>query len=129
MRSQLDMVFVRTLVIVNGRTLAIAGDNRGNAAIRLIEVDTRTLEMAKQGDDNIHPNSLIWVNGRDIYAITNTGGTLNIGRFNTDLVLQAKSEIAVHSNATVSIQQGGLLTQKADGGAVLLKPADLTERN
>jgi len=75
-------------------------------------------------------NSLIWVNGNDFYAITVnlSDGTLNLGRFNTDLALQAKSKIAVHPNATVSIQQGSLLTQRADGTAALLNAADLTEQ-
>ena len=128
-RSPIDSVYVRALVIINGKVLAIAGENRGNAAVRLIEVNARTLEMAKQGDDDIHLGSLIWVNGNDLYAITVnlTNGTLNLGRFNTDLVLQAKSGIAVHPNASVSIQQGILITQKSDGAAVLLNPANLSE--
>jgi hypothetical protein len=129
-RSPLDTVYVRTLIFVSGKILAIAGENRGNGAIRLIEINGRTLEMAKQGDVDLHPNSLIWVNGGDLYAITNdlSSGTLNLGRFNTDLALQAKSAIAVHPNATVSIQQGSLLTQKADGSPAVLNPADLTEK-
>ena len=129
-RSPLDTVYVRTLTFINGKILAIAGENRGNGAIRLIEINGRTLEMVKQGDVDMHPNSLIWVNGSDLYAITNdlTSGTLNLGRFNTDLALQAKSTIAVNPNASVSIQQGRLLTQKADGSAALLDPASLAER-
>jgi hypothetical protein len=86
--------------------------------------------MVKQGDDDMHPNSLIWVNGSDLYAITNDlkSGTLNLSRFNTDLILQAKSAVAVHPNASVSIQQGRLLTQKLDGSAAILDPATLAER-
>jgi hypothetical protein len=129
-RSPLNTVYARTITFTGGKVLAIAGENRGNAAVRLIEINSGTLEMAKQGNDDIHPNSLIWMNGGDLYAITaNTAnGTLNLGRFNTDLVLQAKSAIAVHPNASVNIQQGALLTQKADGSAVLLNTRDLTER-
>jgi len=129
-RSPLDTVYARTLTFVGGKILAIAGENRGNGAIRLIEINSRTLEMAKQGNDDLNPNSLIWVNGNDLYAITVdlTNGTLNLGRFNADLALQAKSKIAVHPNAAVSIQQGSLLTQRADGSAALLNAADLTEQ-
>jgi hypothetical protein len=129
-RSQLNTVYVRTLTFVGGKILAVAGENRDNSAIRLIEIDGRTLEMVKQGNDDIHPNSLIWVNGSDLYAITAdlSNGTLNLGRFNADLALQAKSKIAVSSNASVSIQQGRLLTQREDGSAALLNPADLTEQ-
>jgi hypothetical protein len=44
------------------------------------------------------------------------------------LVLQAKSATTVHPNAAVSVQQGTLLTQRADGSAILLNPASLAER-
>jgi hypothetical protein len=129
-RSPLNTVYVRTLTFVGGKILAIAGENQGNGAIRLIEINGRTLEMAKQGNDDLHSNSLIWVNGSDLYAITAdlANGTLNLSRFNADLALQAKSKIAVHPNASVSIQQGSLVTQRADGSAVLLNAADLTEQ-
>lgn len=128
-RSPMNTVAVRTLTVINGKVLAIAGENTGNGAIRLVEIDTATLEMLRQGEDDIHPNSLIWVNGSDLYAITaNPGGIYNLGRFNADLSLQAKSAVAVHPSAAVSIQQGGLLTQRSDGTAVILNPADLTER-
>ncbi|MDR2478770.1 MAG: hypothetical protein LBD48_05595 [Treponema sp.] len=129
-RSALDTVYARTLTFINGKVLAIAGENKGNGAVRLIDINSRSLEMAKQGDDDIHPGSLIWVNGGDIYAITAnlSDGTLNLGRFNADLVLQAKSSVTVHPNATMNIQQGNLLTQRGDGSAVILDPAQLTEK-
>jgi hypothetical protein len=126
-RSPLDTVYIRTLTFVSGRILAIAGENKGNGAIRLIEINPGSLEMAKQGDDDMSPGSLIWVNGGDLYAITVNldDNSLYLARFNTDLALQAKSQIKVHPNATVVIQQGVLLTQKDDGSAALLNPATL----
>ena len=129
-RSPLNTVYARTITFISGKILAIAGENRGNGAVRLVEISNSSLEMAKQGDDDMHTNSLIWVNGSDLYAITNnlSNGVLNLGRFNANLVLQAKSAIAVHPNATVSIQQGSILTQKADGSPAILNAADLTER-
>jgi flagellar biosynthesis GTPase FlhF len=128
-RSGLDTVRVRTLTIINNKVLAIAGENRGNGAVRLIEINPNSLEMIKQGDDDLHPDSLIWVNGGDLYVIAaNRDGTFNLGRFNTDLILQARSKTSVHQNAMVSMQQGFILTQRADGKPVLLNPRDLTEK-
>ncbi|MDR0315381.1 MAG: hypothetical protein LBH97_00605 [Treponema sp.] len=129
-RSPLDTVYVRTLTFFNGKILAIAGENRGNGAVRLIEINSNTLEMVKQGDNDIHPGSLIWTNGSDLYVIVAdlTNGNLNLGRFNTDLVLQAKSGITVHPNASVNVQDGNLLTQRGDGTAAILNPANLTEK-
>jgi hypothetical protein len=128
-RSPLDTVYVRTVTLLGGKIFAIAGENKGNGAIRLIEVNTNNLEMANQGDDDMHPGSLIWANGNDLYAVTlnRADGSLNMGRFNADLTLQAKSKINVHPNASLSIQQGILLTQKTNGSAALLNPINLTE--
>jgi multidrug efflux pump subunit AcrA (membrane-fusion protein) len=127
-RSPLDTVNVRTLSFVGGKILAIAGENRGNGAIRLIEVNDNTLEMAKQGDDDIHPGSLLWVSGENLFAIiAPADGGLYLGRFDTSLIKQAQSKVAVHPNASVSFQENMVLTQRTDGSAVILNAGDLTE--
>jgi len=128
-RSALNTVYVRTLTIIDNKVLAIAGENKGNSAVRLIEIDPRSLEMVNQGNDDLHPGSLIWVNDKDLYAITaNRDGTFNLARFNTDMTLQAKSKITIHPNAMVSMQQGLILTQRTNGSPALLNPRDLTEK-
>jgi len=128
-RSALTTVYVRTLTIINNKVLAIAGENRSGSAVRLIEINPRTLEMVSQGDDDIQPGSLIWVNGNDLYVITaNRDNTFNLGRFSPDLTLQAKSKTNIHPNAMVSVQQGFILTQNKDGKSLLLNSKDLTEK-
>ena len=128
-RSPLDTVHTRSVTFTGGRLIAIAGENRAQGAVRLVEINQSSLEMAKQGEDDIRTGSLIWVNGSDLYAITVDlrNNQCFLGRFNSDLVLQAKSTVRVHPNASVSIQQGRLLTQREDGSAMALNPADLTE--
>jgi hypothetical protein len=129
-RAALDTVHVRTLSLVGGKILAVAGENKGNGAVRLIEIDQNTLEMAKQGDDDIQVGSLLWINGSDLYAITVDLKTkyCYLGRFDTNLALRAKSTVRVHPNASLTIQQGRLLTQNESGAAMILDPADLSKR-
>jgi hypothetical protein len=127
-QSVLNTVNARTLTLHNGKLIAIAGENRGSGAIRLIEINSDTLEMAKQGDDDIAPNSLLWANGEDLYAITTSGGSLYLARFNADLALEARSSVTVHPFASVTFGDGALITQLADGSAVLLNSGDLTEK-
>ena len=127
-RSPLDSVHTRTVnSSVGGRILAIAGEARGQGAVRLIEINPTSLEMAKQGDDDIRTGSLLWVNGNDLYAIIADGNNNFLGRFNSNLELQAKSEVRIHPEASVLIHQGSLLTQRHDGTALILNPANLTE--
>jgi len=127
--SPLETVHVRTVTIIGGKILAIAGENKGNGAVRLVEIDQSSLEISRQGDDDLLPGSLLWVNGNDLYAITNdlVEKGCYLGRFNTNLALQAKSAVKVNINAGVTIQQGRLLTQKEDGSVLILNPVDLTE--
>jgi len=129
-RSGIDTVHVRTVSLVGGKILAIAGENKGKGAVRLIEIDQNSLEMVKQGDDDIMTGSLLWVNASDLYAITVDLKTKNcyMGRFDTNLALLAKSVVRVHPSASVAIQQGRLLTQDEKGNAIILDPADLSKR-
>jgi hypothetical protein len=126
-RSSFNTVNGRTLAFVGNRLLAIAGESRGNGAIRLVEIDTNSLEIVSQGNDDIHPDSLLWVNGMDLYAITVSEGSVYLGRFDALLSRQAISEAAVHPFASVSFQNGLLVTQRADGSVLILNPKELTE--
>jgi hypothetical protein len=128
LRSGLNTVNARSITLSDGKIIAIAGENRGNGAVRLIQINPDTLEMIKQGDDDIGANSIIWVNGSDLYAITSSGGNLYLGRFNSDLERQARSSVTIHPFASVLITDSSLITQRADGTALLLNPKDLSEK-
>ncbi|MDR0302613.1 MAG: hypothetical protein LBI04_09925 [Treponema sp.] len=128
--SALDTIHIRTLSLVGGKMIAIAGENKGNGAVRLIEIDQAALAMAKQGDDDILMGSLLWINGSDLYAITVDLKTqyCYLGRFDTNLAIKAKSAARVHPNAALTIQQGRLLTQNENGAAMVLDPVDLMRK-
>jgi flagellar motor protein MotB len=127
-RSPLTSVNVRTINLVNNRLLAIAGENRGNAAIRIVEIDEYTLEMVRHGDDDIAPGSLLWLNGQDLFAVVSTGGNHYMARFNANMVLQNRSTMTVHPFASALFYGDSILTQRADGSAVMLNSLDMTER-
>lgn len=127
-RSALNTVNVRTITLVGGRLFAVAGSNQGaNQAIRLVEINSQTLEMTNQGAVDIHPQSMIWVSGNNLYAITVSGGSYYLARFNTDLERQAQSTVAVHPWASVLIQGSMIISQRADGSALVLDMTNLTE--
>jgi len=127
-QSPLNTVNVRTITLIGSRIFAIAGEDRGSGAIRLVEINSSTLEMLKQGDNDIASGSLLWVNGQDLFAVTSTGGNLYLARFNADLSLQARSSVAVHPFASVFFSEGFIVTQRSDGSALLLNSRDLSER-
>jgi hypothetical protein len=123
--SRMNTLNTRTVVLSGTRIFAIAGINQGNGAIRLVEINPDTLEMLKQGDDDIHQNSLLWINGANFYAITVVNGKSYLARFDTNLVKQAQSSAEVHSYGSCIFQGDRILTQKADGTPLLLNAQTL----
>jgi hypothetical protein len=126
--SSLDTVNVRTVTSLGGKLFTVAGENRGSGAARIVELSPDSLEIAKQGEDGVHPQSLIWVNGGRLYAITSRDGSLYLARFNTDLAREAQSGVAVHPYATPVFQGDTVLIQRADGSPAVLSGADLSEK-
>lgn len=123
-RTGLTTINIRTVLLVDTQIIAVAGD--GNT-LRLVAIDPDTLEVLHQGEDRIHPESLLWVNGSDIYGIMVSEGNCYLARFDTALTRQAQSEIQVHPYGTILFQEHMLSTQDRDGKAVILDPMDLTE--
>jgi hypothetical protein len=124
----LNSVHARTVVVAGGgRVFAVAGENRADAAVRLVEIDTGNLGMKKQGADDIKADSYLWLNGVDLYSITSVNGALFLGRYNQELERQALSTRAVHPFAGVFFQGGQLFTQAADGSVMVLNPQTLAE--
>jgi hypothetical protein len=113
--SGLNTILARTIVRVDGKITAVAAESDG-VVYRLIAIDAVTLQSLKQSEDEISRESLIWVNGANLYAIVNTAdGQQNLARFNTDLVRQALSTKTVHPFATVLFDGNRLITQNAQG--------------
>ncbi|MDR2363499.1 MAG: hypothetical protein LBD65_03690 [Spirochaetaceae bacterium] len=126
--SDLNAVNARTFTSLGGKLIAVAGENRGTGAMRLIEINPATLETDKQGNDTIAPDSLLWTRGNDLYAITSAGDGLYLGRFNTDLELQGRSTVTVHPFAALTFNGDSILTQRSDGSLVILDGGTLAER-
>jgi hypothetical protein len=124
-RSALDTINLRTLTFLGNRIFAIAGENRGKGAIRLIEIDGATLEMTKQSADTIQDDSPLAVRGNDLYTITVAEGNCYLARFNMELERQARSIITVHPFAALIFRGEAILTQSADGAAVILNARTL----
>ncbi|MDR2899960.1 MAG: hypothetical protein LBV20_00370 [Treponema sp.] len=124
--SALNTINARTFNMADGKLIAVAGENKGNGAIRLVEIDPTTLEISRQGDDDIDAASYLWVNGSDLYAIVASGGKRYLAKFDQSFTKLAQSSAEVHQWAAVNFQDTMVLTQKPDGSILMLNAGDLT---
>jgi hypothetical protein len=122
--SALTQVAARTLTFAGGKTIAAAVSD-GKA--RLIEVDPETLQMVKQGEDELNPDTSIWISGTNLYAIAVSGGKNYIVRFDLNLTKQAQSSVPVHAWAAINFQGDRIITQNAQGTVIFLNASDLKE--
>ncbi|HON13341.1 MAG TPA: P83/100 family protein [Treponema sp.] len=127
-QSTLNTINSRAMLVLADKIIAIAGQAQGSGAVRLVQIDPKSLEMLKQGNDDIAATSLLWNQGQDLYAITTASGKLYLARFDQNLQLQSKSVIEVHPFASVLFYGDTILSQKADGTPLLLNSKDLTEK-
>ena len=123
--SALDTVSSRSVVVLDDRIVAIAGQAKGSGAVRLVALDPKTLAMTKQGEDDVHAGSLIWIRGADLYAVVSVGGKLHLARFDKELKKLAQSSVAVHPFAAPLFRGDSLSVQASDGKPVLLGFGDL----
>jgi hypothetical protein len=125
--SSLNFIKARTITVLGGKTIAVAGEKNDSGTHRLIEIDTTTLSLTNQSAAEISPNSPIWLNGNSIYALLVDGGKNYLARFDISLSTLARSRIAVHQNAAIIFQGDRILTQDEQGSVISLKASDLTQ--
>lgn len=124
--SVLNTIRGRTIADTGRFFVAIAGTKTGSGAVRLVQIDPATLEVLKQGADNIAEASMLVVSGPDVYAVLETGDGFVLGRFDQGLEVKARSAIKVSAWTAITVTPKGILVQAVDGTIRLLRSSDLT---
>jgi len=128
--SPLNTIRGRALYDTGSGLMAIAGKKGGNAAIRLVLADPKSLEMTKQGTDAIAEPSVLVQNANDFYAVIDLGsGKYALGRFDKNLEAKAKSAIDVLPCTAVTVTAKGILVQDKSGQIKLLRATDLVDES
>ncbi len=125
--STLNTIRGRTLYDTGAGLLAIAGKKGGNSAIKLVLIDSKTLEITTQGSDTIAESSVLVQNANDFYAVIEISGKYVVGRFDKNLDAKAKSSLQVQSYTPITVTAKGILVQDSSGNIKLLRASDLTE--
>lgn len=125
--SSLNTIRERTLYDTGSGLIAIAGKKGGNGAIKLVLIDSQTLEILKQGTDNIAETSMLVQNANDYYAVIESSGSFFLGRFDKNLETKAKSAIKVQPFTPITVTAKGILVQDNAGTVKLLRSTDLVE--
>lgn len=106
--------------------ISVAGDNAGNGTIKLVLIDKDNMEITRESNETIAEDSVLVKDGEDFYCVIDDNGKYACARFNSDLRLQNKSQIAVKSSTPITVTKSGIVVTDSSGQLILLSKTDLS---
>ncbi|MCK5153197.1 MAG: hypothetical protein KAQ93_02470 [Spirochaetales bacterium] len=119
-RSSINTVRGRRYYLSGKNMLIVSGIDRAPQAVRLMFLNSKTLEVVKQGNYDVFSDTDLLLDGKNIYAVVRENDSWYAGRFNNELVLQTRSENEVLAYTPLQLNNGVLFVQLKDGKVVPL---------
>ncbi|MCR5725781.1 MAG: hypothetical protein K6G80_11920 [Treponema sp.] len=123
-----DLKHIRSAVVyaVDGMYLAVCGENKGKAAVRLCLIDSTSLEIAQESKETLSESSpLVSANG-GWYAIVQEGGTCYAALFDKTLTMKYRSDVPVSPATPFNQTAQGVLVSEPNGKPHLLDAGNLS---
>lgn len=125
-KSPVTNICGRRYDIFSGGIVVITHRGNHQKGHNLTLIDRNTLESSKTGSDDIFWRSFIEIREQNIYAIIKQEGKYFLGKFNTDLKLEAKSSQEVSQDSFITFFEDSIYINRADKTIIILKKDDLT---
>lgn len=124
-KSPVTEIRNRTIFALNNEFIAVAGENGGNAAIKLVTIDSVNMEITSESNETLAPDSVLVRDGNEFYCVIEDGSSWKVGKFDSNLVLKLKSDVNVKSSTPITINDSGVVITDDSGRLRLLNKADL----
>ncbi|MBO5137380.1 MAG: hypothetical protein J6B81_02660 [Spirochaetaceae bacterium] len=125
--SPVTVIRGRTLLPADENYMAIAGKTGGNAAVKVVLLDTQYMEIISESTEYASEQSVLVQDGNDYYAVIQDSNGWVLGKYNSQLKLLLKSKISVHPATAVIMTEAGICITDPNGIARLLNKSDLSE--
>lgn len=120
--------------VIKGRTMcqtadgfvAVAGENSGKGAVKLVVIDRDSLEIIKESEEILSDNSVLLEDGGSYLVVIKEKSDCYVGKYGADLKLLAKSKILVMASSPIVKTSAGYMVTDAHGNPVVLNMNDLT---
>ena len=105
--------------------IAVAGKTGGNAAVRLVKLDEKNMEIVAQSDEILAANSVLVKDGAFYYVVIQDGKNYVAAKYDGNLKQVLKSNVAVMPATPITVTADGVMVTDTYGFAKLLKVDDL----
>lgn len=120
-RSELNTIRKSAYQEFAGNYLAVAGENRGEAAVRLVLLKKEDLSLAATGKDDVSVEGPLLVSGTQALAVVkDSKGNWVLAAVDAKLQVTVKSDDAVAPNTALAVSGSSLLVQSASGKPLVL---------
>lgn len=126
-KSPLKQIREKAIYPVSEGFIAVCGVKDKKSAIKLCIVDSETLEIKKQSEEDLSENSSLVEHGDLYYVIIVEGGKNYLASFDKDLTLKKKSDVAINGASPLNLFSEGILVTDVKGNPVLLQLPALSQ--
>ena len=123
--SPVNVIRSRQMISISDNFLTIAGENKGNGAVKLVLIDKENMEIVSESEEIIADNSLLVQDGSDFYCVINEKGTYRLACFDSNLKLKSKSVEKVKAGTPITVTGNAIAVTGADGKIKVLNKTNI----
>ncbi len=100
--------------------VAVAGNTGRNAAVRLVKLDSLSMEIIQQSVETLSLDSMLVQDEDHYFVIVEDDDNFYLGKFDTNLQIVTQSSIEVIAQTPIIITESGIMVNDVDGIVKLL---------
>lgn len=127
--SPVSVLRNRTIYKVEDGYLAIAGESVNNGTVKLVILDSESMEIISESSEVIADNSVLVQDGNEYYCIVNDNGIYYTAKFDEKLTLKLKSDVQALNCTPITVNEDCVVITNASGKLQLLNKKDLKALN
>ena len=106
--------------------IAVAGENSGKGAVKLVIIDKNTLEIVKESEETLSDNSVLLEDGGSYLVVIKDGKDCVAAKYGADLKLQVKSPVSINPSSPIVKTSAGYMVTDPKDYPIVLDMNDLT---
>ena len=126
--SPVNVIHNRELLTAGDDFAVIAGENKGNGAVKLVLIDKEDMEIILETEEKLSENSPLVRDGSDFYCIVAEKSGNYVGKFDSNLKLVMKSVEKVKASSPITITANAIVVTGDDGKIKILDKTDISSK-
>ncbi len=118
--SPVNVIRNRTVYSAGEDYIAVAGTTGGNAAVRLVKLDSLDMDIIDQSEEKLAIDSVLVKDGDFYYVVIEDGNKNVVAKYDPELNQVLKSDVDVLPQTPITITDLGIMVTDKDGIAKLL---------